>query len=154
MTVSLIPREVLFGNPRRLSPALSPDGARLAYLSPDEGVLNVWVGRIGSPDFRPVTHDCGRGVASYFWAPDNRHLLYLQDTEGDENWRLRSVDLISGEAHGRDHADCNWLVTYTVDDGPITYHEGHDLIRPENRLRFYAAAERFLGKHVGGHVEP
>ena len=30
----LIPREVLFGNPERTSPKLSPDGKMLAYLAP------------------------------------------------------------------------------------------------------------------------
>ena len=32
--------------------------------------------------------------------------------------------------------------------------EGHGLERPENRLRFYAAAEQFLGAILGGRVEP
>ena len=31
--------------------------------------------------------------------------------------------------------------------------EGHGFARPENRLTFYAAAERFLAKHLGGRVE-
>ena len=39
----LIPRSVLFGNPDRTSPALSPDGTLLGYVAPEDGVLNVWV---------------------------------------------------------------------------------------------------------------
>ena len=40
----LIPREVLFGNPRRTGPQLSPNGRCLAYLAPDErNVLQVWL---------------------------------------------------------------------------------------------------------------
>jgi len=31
--------------------------------------------------------------------------------------------------------------------------EGHGLAKPENRLRFYAAAERFLAHHLGGRAE-
>jgi dipeptidyl aminopeptidase/acylaminoacyl peptidase len=31
--------------------------------------------------------------------------------------------------------------------------EGHGFVRPENRLKFYAAAERFLAKHLGGRTE-
>ena len=38
---ALIPREALFGNPEKAQPRLSPDGARLAYLAPVDGVLNV-----------------------------------------------------------------------------------------------------------------
>jgi dipeptidyl aminopeptidase/acylaminoacyl peptidase len=32
--------------------------------------------------------------------------------------------------------------------------EGHGFAKPENRLRFYAAAERFLARHLGGRFEP
>ena len=32
--VDLIPREVLFGNPERVSPHISPDGTRLAWIAP------------------------------------------------------------------------------------------------------------------------
>jgi dipeptidyl aminopeptidase/acylaminoacyl peptidase len=31
--------------------------------------------------------------------------------------------------------------------------EGHGFAKPENRLKFYAAAERFLAKHLGGRSE-
>jgi dipeptidyl aminopeptidase/acylaminoacyl peptidase len=31
--------------------------------------------------------------------------------------------------------------------------EGHGFARPENRLKFYAAAELFLAKHLGGRAE-
>lgn len=91
--VKLIPREVLFGNPAKAAPQISPDGTRMAYLAPVDGVLNVWVGAVGSEEYNPVTHDTDRGVRVYFWAHDSRHILYLQDIGGDENWRLFSVDL-------------------------------------------------------------
>lgn len=31
--------------------------------------------------------------------------------------------------------------------------EGHGFVRPRNRLAFYAAAERFLARHLGGRYE-
>ena len=31
--------------------------------------------------------------------------------------------------------------------------EGHGFAKPTNRLRFYAAAERFLARHLGGRAE-
>jgi dipeptidyl aminopeptidase/acylaminoacyl peptidase len=92
----LIPRSVLFGNPTRVSPAISPDGARLAYLAPVDGVLNVWVGTPGGDDFRPVTGDPDRGIRFFAWAHDNRHLLYIQDRGGDEDWHLYATDLQNG----------------------------------------------------------
>jgi dipeptidyl aminopeptidase/acylaminoacyl peptidase len=94
----LIPREVLFGNPERVSPRISPDGTRLAWIAPRDGVLNVWVAPIGADGVSwetaaIVTDDKDRGVRVFAWARDNRHLLYLQDAGGDENWRLYDVDL-------------------------------------------------------------
>jgi dipeptidyl aminopeptidase/acylaminoacyl peptidase len=92
----LIPREVLFGNPEKAQPRLSPDGERLAYLAPANGVLNVWVGPVNSPvggeDYRPVTKDRKRGIRIYFWAEDNEHLVYLQDVAGDEDWRIYATN--------------------------------------------------------------
>jgi dipeptidyl aminopeptidase/acylaminoacyl peptidase len=98
----LIPREVLFGNPERISPQISPDGETLAWIAPRDGVLNVWTAPVGAdgPQWdaaRVVTHDTDRGIREYHWAHDGRHLLYLQDTGGDENWRLYDVDLPTGQ---------------------------------------------------------
>jgi dipeptidyl aminopeptidase/acylaminoacyl peptidase len=92
----LIPREVLFGNPERAAPQISPDGARLAWLAPDKkNVLQVWVKTIGKDDDRAVTADKKRGIRQYFWAP-NGILIYQQDTDGDENFHVHGVDLTSG----------------------------------------------------------
>ncbi|MBA2346005.1 MAG: S9 family peptidase [Rubrobacter sp.] len=95
VSAPLIPREILFGNPERTQPRISPDGKRLAYIAPVNGVLNVWVGSVGGDDFSPVTEDQDRGIRLYFWAEDDRHIVYLQDAGGDENWRLYAVDLES-----------------------------------------------------------
>lgn len=93
----LIPREVLFGNPERANPQLSPDGKRLAWLAPDKkNVLQVSVKTIGKDDDKVVTADKKRGIRNYFWAPDNKTLLYLQDNDGDENFHIYGVDLDAG----------------------------------------------------------
>ena len=89
----LIPRDVLFGNPDKVSPQMSPDGARLAYLAPDEGVLNVWLRTVGKHDDRCITQDRKRGIRRYFWADNNTHILYIQDKDGDENWHVYAVDI-------------------------------------------------------------
>jgi dipeptidyl aminopeptidase/acylaminoacyl peptidase len=93
----LIPLDVLLGNPEKAGPQISPDGERMAYLAPVGGVLNVWVGSIAKGDYAPVTKDTDRGIRGYTWAHDNRHLLYIQDQGGDENWRVYRVDLETNE---------------------------------------------------------
>jgi dipeptidyl aminopeptidase/acylaminoacyl peptidase len=93
----LIPREVLFGNPVKASPAISPDGTRLAYLAPSEqGVMNLWVRTLGKEDDKPITKDSYRGIGKYHWLKDSRRLIYLQDTHGDENYHVFLVDLATG----------------------------------------------------------
>lgn len=95
---ALIPRQTLFGNPDRASVQLSPDGQRISYLAPLEGVLNVWVGPTDSPESaRPVTRDQARGIRFYGWTYTNDHLAYIQDKDGDENWHVYIVDLASGD---------------------------------------------------------
>ncbi len=97
----LIPREVLFGNPERTTPRISPDGTQLSYLAPDEGVLNVWVRTIGKNDDRVVTKDRHRGIRRYTWAENGKSILYLQDSGGDENFHIYAVDP-SGKGDARD----------------------------------------------------
>ena len=94
---TLLARSILFSNPDRARPTLSPDGKRLAYLSDVDGVSNVWV----APAFelakaKAVTQDKKRGIRSYYWAYTNEHVLYLQDKDGDENFHLHAVDLKTG----------------------------------------------------------
>ena len=91
----LIPRSALFGNPERSSPAISPDGAMLAYLAPDQGVLNVWVRTLGKTDDRVITNDRKRGIRNFIWQPDSRNILYGQDQGGDENWRIYQTNVAS-----------------------------------------------------------
>jgi dipeptidyl aminopeptidase/acylaminoacyl peptidase len=94
----LIPRDVLFGNPERTSPKISPDGAKLAWIAPDKkNVLQVWVKTIGKDDDKIVTADKKRGIRQYTWAENSKVLLYLQDTDGDENWHVYGVDLASSK---------------------------------------------------------
>lgn len=96
--IPLIPRKVLFGNPDKASPQLSYDGKRLAFLAPVKGVLNVWVGSVNDlAAAKPVTKDTYRGIRIYLWAYTNRHILYLQDKAGDENWRIYATSLDTGE---------------------------------------------------------
>lgn len=92
----LIPRSVIFGNPEKTMPAVSPDGKMMAYLAPLDGVINVWVKTIGKEDDKAVTEDTNRGIINYFWSGDGKRIMYLQDKGGNENRQLHDVDLETG----------------------------------------------------------
>jgi hypothetical protein len=79
LSVPLIPRPVLFGNPQQVDPAVSPEGRQL----------------IAALQANNVAYE---------------YLLFAD--------------------------------------------ESHGLVKPEGRLRLYAAAERFLAEHLGGRAEP
>jgi dipeptidyl aminopeptidase/acylaminoacyl peptidase len=94
----LIPRTALFGNPVRAQARLSPDGRYMSFLAPKNGVLNVWLAPFGKLDAaKPITDDKKRGIRQHLWADDGKHILFLQDEGGDENWRVYSVDVESLE---------------------------------------------------------
>lgn len=94
----LIPRDHIFGNPERAAGQLSPDGGRLTFLAPRDGVLNVWVAPAGDLEAaRAITNDTSRGIRSYFWAPDGETVIYFQDVGGDENYHIFLTDPKSGK---------------------------------------------------------
>lgn len=93
----LLPRRLLFGNPERIAPQISPDGTRLAYLAPLDGVLNVYVRTVGQADDRALTHETKRPVRAFHWAENGRQILYPQDFDGDENFHLFLTDTATGE---------------------------------------------------------
>jgi hypothetical protein len=55
----------------------------------------VWVRGVDEEheDAVCVTHDARRGITTCYWTDDPRWLLYLQDTDGNEDWHLYRVDL-------------------------------------------------------------
>ncbi|CAG8490816.1 8959_t:CDS:2 [Funneliformis mosseae] len=92
---SIIPRKVLFGNPSRASPTISPDGKYLAFIAPKDGILNIYV--CDNPrdisSARAITNDKHRGIRTYMWSFSNR-IIYKQDKD---DFKVYSVDVNSGE---------------------------------------------------------
>ncbi|MFF0146934.1 dipeptidyl aminopeptidase/acylaminoacyl peptidase [Amycolatopsis sulphurea] len=99
MTVQTLPRLIdvaeFFADPVFSTAQLSPDGARVAYLAPAHGRMNVWVRGIGEEhgDARCVTDDARRGITAFCWSDDPGSLLYRGDADGNEGWHLYRVDL-------------------------------------------------------------
>ncbi len=87
----LIPLEDFFKNPDRTSFNISPDGKYISFLAPYENRLNIFVQKVGSDKASRITGETDRDIAGYFWANDRR-ILFLKDSGGDENFALYGVD--------------------------------------------------------------
>ena len=91
----LIDRELFFGNPALASPQVSPDGRWIAFMKEREGILNLHLVGWGEKleKARALTAEKSRPPAGFSWTRDSRYLLVAQDSGGDENYRLRRLDL-------------------------------------------------------------
>ena len=99
--VPLIPIKTFFEDPQRASPSISPNAKMMAYLAspqdPNEKrVMNVWIKSIDKNDDRQITREKNRSVSSFFWSGDCSQILYVQDNNGDENWRVYGVNIQTG----------------------------------------------------------
>jgi dipeptidyl aminopeptidase/acylaminoacyl peptidase len=91
---NLTPRKELFGNPSRFQPEISPDGKYLTWLAPRDGVLNVWLAPVGDLDAaEPLTAVTKRPIAMQGWTYRPGLVWYISDDDGDENWRIFTVDV-------------------------------------------------------------
>jgi dipeptidyl aminopeptidase/acylaminoacyl peptidase len=88
----LIPMKDFFRNPESAVFELSPDGEHLAFLKPWENRLNVHVQKIGEEKASRITSATARDIAGFIWA-NNSRIAYVQDTAGDENFRLFAVNI-------------------------------------------------------------
>ena len=88
----LIPLRDFFKNPTKVAFSISPNGEYLAYMQPWETRLNVFVEKIGTGQATRVTSAKERDISGFAWKGDNR-IVYIQDTGGDENYRLYAVGI-------------------------------------------------------------
>jgi dipeptidyl aminopeptidase/acylaminoacyl peptidase len=95
---TLIPRAAFFASPGKDTLSLSPDGSALAFISGDEnGVRNVWIAKPDGSGAHLATHEAKRPIFVYVWSADSAHILYQQDSDGDENFHVFSADLKTGQ---------------------------------------------------------
>lgn len=91
--VKQIPLKDFFRNPEKTGYAISPNGKYFSYLAPGgtENRLNIFIQEIGVDKPIQITSETKRDIVRYFWK-GNKKILYLQDTDGDENFKLYSVN--------------------------------------------------------------
>jgi dipeptidyl aminopeptidase/acylaminoacyl peptidase len=86
----MIPLEDFFRKPEKADLQLSPSGKYLAFKSPFQRRMNIFIQDIATGKATRVTASTERDIGGYLWANDDR-LIFAQDTGGDENHRLYSI---------------------------------------------------------------
>src|SRR5262245_52821754 len=91
----LIAVEELFADPELSGASISLVGNRMADLAPKYGRSQAWVRRLHpeNADAACATHEQRPGIKTYHWTDDPRWLLYMQDTDANEDWHLFRLDL-------------------------------------------------------------
>jgi RNA polymerase sigma factor (sigma-70 family) len=92
----IIPRELLFSEPLRCNPKISPDGTKLAYIASVNNIMNLWIKTIDKDDDRVITDFKKSSIFLYVWI-NNTYIIYLQDAEGTEEWLLYKLNIETGE---------------------------------------------------------
>ena len=81
---------------------VSPDGSRLAWLAADAGRATIFVRTLPDGHAQVVETASRRNVRTFEWAADSRRVLFLQDGDGDENYRIYLTSTETPRAAPRD----------------------------------------------------
>jgi dipeptidyl aminopeptidase/acylaminoacyl peptidase len=100
----VLDRELFFGNPEIANAQLSPDGQYMAFLKPWSDTRNIWVKKRSEPfdAARRLTAETKRPIPGFLWTRDSRLVLYVKDSDGDENFNVWAVDPAAASPEGKD----------------------------------------------------
>jgi dipeptidyl aminopeptidase/acylaminoacyl peptidase len=111
-----------------------------AYWLPQ---MELWTSRVG--DYRTKEgRELLKERSPINYADKIQRPLLIGQGANDPRVRQNESDQIVNVMHVK-----NLSVTYV-----IYSDEGHGFARPENKISFFAVAEAFLAKHLGGRYEP
>jgi tricorn protease len=108
---------------RERSPAWSPDGKTVAYLSDETGEYEIWIrNQDGSGAPKRLTTDGAPWKFAPEWSPDGKKIAF-----GDRKQRLRILDVESGAATDVDKGTRGDLDTYvwSPDSKWLAYEKSH-----------------------------
>ncbi len=91
-----IPLKDFFRNPQKLAYQISDNGEFVSFLAPVERRMNIFTTKLGKSEARQITFEKDRDIQAYFWGNDE-HILFLKDNNGDENFKLYSVNIKTTE---------------------------------------------------------
>ena len=92
---ALIDRAQFFGDSAISAGTLAPNGCCVAYLRRVGGAQNIWIKK--RQDFArtavAVSNESYFPVGSFLWTSDSKHIVYLKDGDGDENYGIVVKDI-------------------------------------------------------------
>ncbi len=130
----LIPASRFFANrDSNYGYRVSPDGAKVGWIASHRSRSTVFVRPLdGQPPTILDTHS-PRSIQGFRWAQDSRHVFYLQDRDGDENFHVYLADT---EAPGAKPVDLTpWPDSRSVIDRVIRTDPAHVIIASNRRDR-------------------
>ncbi len=92
-----IPRDLLFREPVQYQGRISPNGAKVSWLSFVEGGLNLYVADANDPKTARQYTFGARGVDIHDWSPNSAFVLFTQRTGDDKTLKTYSLNVWSGE---------------------------------------------------------
>jgi Tol biopolymer transport system component len=119
-------RPITHGLPFDTQPAISPDGAFLAFVSDRSGSDNLWIaGRDGSGARELTAFEGAEELSSVAWSPDGKTLYasrYRSDLNAVELWRF---DVATGNGEELMKGARSALGAAPSPDGRYLYYAGH-----------------------------
>lgn len=138
---------------REMSPAWSPDGARVAFLSDRSGEYEIYLRSAdGSGEERRLTKDGSSWRYPPVWSPDSRRLAYA-----DRNRRLAILDVEDGRETEVDRGEQGDLTTFTwsPDSRWLAYERSHPTRLPGIAVYSLDRKQRvLLGDGLTADTEP
>ena len=86
------PINAFFGLPGVAQPRLSPNGAKIAFLFPNEGKLALGVFDRKTNEARLILKGTDESIGLFFWKGDDR-IVFSSDVGGNESFFIGSTDL-------------------------------------------------------------
>jgi len=84
------------GLPFDTQPRVSPDGARVAFISDRDGADNLWIAKIDGTEPRKLSSERQNAVISPAWTPDSQYVIVSQRGTRGIELRMYHVDGGSG----------------------------------------------------------
>ena len=161
-------RQLTFGLKSNTSPAWSPDGSKLAFLSERADKRQVWMLDMRGGEAEKVTAS-DEGVTAFAWSPDGASVAYVAPDAADSTRKARDKrygDLerdddhgfanlwvhVLGAARGRRLTKADWAVgdfSWSPDGSRIAFdHQAHDALAVDS------TKDISVVDVAGGHVTP